>query len=195
MIRATRWSPLLLLLLLLELDQLGLGLVTPVLHYCMGGITIDVEGLVLKKNGEKIPWLRAAGEVTAGVHGVNRLGGNLLLECTVYGSMIGQSLPIKAPSPDSSHSTAQAQPSNSGQSELRTVALAELQEHNSPDDCWVAIDGTVYDLTDFADEHPAGSQSIHELARTIGTEALAAVHNMEVLVDYEDVRIGLLAES
>ena len=179
----------------LEAEVYFVGRITPVLHYCMGGITIDAEGHVLKESGEKIPGLRAAGEVTGGVHGVNRLGGNSLLECTVYGSMIGRSLPIKAPGPTTTSIAAQAQSSNSGQSELRTVALAELQEHNSPDDCWVAIHGIVYDLTDFADEHPAGSLSIHELAGTIGTEAFAAVHNKDVLVDFEDVRIGLLAES
>lgn len=57
-------------------------------------------------------------------------------------------------------------------------------KNNSPDDCWVAIHGIVYDLTDFADEHPAGSQSIRELAGTIGTDAFAAVHNKGVLVKF-----------
>ena len=47
------------------------GTVTPVLHYCMGGITIDTEGSVLDENGHKIPGLHAAGEVTGGVHGNN----------------------------------------------------------------------------------------------------------------------------
>jgi len=43
------------------------GTVTPVLHYCMGGITIDTEGSVLNANGEIIPGLHAAGEVSGGV--------------------------------------------------------------------------------------------------------------------------------
>lgn len=43
------------------------GTVTPVLHYCMGGITIDAEGSVLNADGEIIPGLHAAGEVSGGV--------------------------------------------------------------------------------------------------------------------------------
>ena len=48
------------------------GQVTPVLHYCMGGLKIDTEGNVLTEEGGAIPGLYAAGEVTGGVHGANR---------------------------------------------------------------------------------------------------------------------------
>ena len=71
------------------------GIVTPVLHYCMGGISIDTKGNVLNEDGKPIEGLHAAGEVTGGVHGNNRLGGNSLLECTVFGTIVGQKLPIK----------------------------------------------------------------------------------------------------
>ncbi|KAI2512466.1 hypothetical protein MHU86_1919 [Fragilaria crotonensis] len=71
------------------------GTVTPVLHYCMGGIAIDTEGSVLNEDGTRIEGLHAVGEVTGGVHGDNRLGGNSLLECTVFGTIVGQKLPIK----------------------------------------------------------------------------------------------------
>jgi flavocytochrome c len=70
------------------------GTVTPVLHYCMGGIAIDTEGSVLNEDGKRIEGLHAAGEVTGGVHGDNRLGGNSLLECTVFGTIVGKKLPI-----------------------------------------------------------------------------------------------------
>jgi len=70
------------------------GTVTPVLHYCMGGITIDTEGNVLDEDNMPIPGLHAAGEVSGGVHGNNRLGGNSLLECTVFGSIVGKKIPI-----------------------------------------------------------------------------------------------------
>jgi len=66
------------------------GKVTPVLHYCMGGLKIDSEGNVMTEGGGAIPGLYAAGEVTGGVHGANRLGGNSLLECTVFGRMVGE---------------------------------------------------------------------------------------------------------
>jgi L-lactate dehydrogenase (cytochrome) len=64
--------------------------------------------------------------------------------------------------------------------------------HNTPDDCWVAIYNVVYDLTDFAEEHPAGPESIYELAGKDGTEAFAAVHNERMLEDFIDDRIGIL---
>jgi succinate dehydrogenase/fumarate reductase flavoprotein subunit len=62
----------------------------------MGGIRIDTEGNVLRDDGSIIEGLHAAGEVTGGVHGNNRLGGNSLLECTVFGSIVGKKLPVRA---------------------------------------------------------------------------------------------------
>jgi cytochrome b involved in lipid metabolism len=171
------------------------GTVQPVLHYCMGGITIDSKGSVLDENGHVIPGLHAAGEVTGGVHGNNRLGGNSLLECTVYGTIVGQKLPIRehvsGPSTQSSLDTKAR-----GGKELRDVTMSELQKHNSPEDCWVAIAGVVYDMTDFASEHPAGAQSIHDLAGKDGTDAFQTVHNMGLLEEFDDDRIGpLIAEN
>ena len=64
--------------------------VVPVIHYVMGGAEIDVHGQVLDENGQLIEGLFGAGEVTGGVHGKNRLGGNSLLECTVFGRRAGR---------------------------------------------------------------------------------------------------------
>merc|ERR1719436_1256892 len=61
------------------------AIITPVIHYCMGGLEIDVDSAVLGKNGKPVPGLYAAGEVAGGVHGNNRLGGNSLLDCVVFG--------------------------------------------------------------------------------------------------------------
>merc|ERR1719222_1663817 len=61
------------------------AIITPVIHYCMGGLEIDCDSAVLGKNGKAIPGLYAAGEVAGGVHGNNRLGGNSLLDCVVFG--------------------------------------------------------------------------------------------------------------
>lgn len=159
----------------------------------MGGITIDTEGHVVREDGEIIPGLLAAGEVTGGVHGVNRLGGNSLLECTVFGRRVGNSIPIHSVAASSlSPSTLEATEAKSA--DLRTVSLSELQKHHTEDDCWVAIHGMVYDLTDFAEEHPAGPQSIYELAGKDGTAAFAAVHNQHILDDFAEDRIGRLEE-
>lgn len=72
---------------------LYVGKVEPVLHYCMGGIKINPGWQVLSKSGSSIiTGLYACGEVTGGIHGENRLAGNSLLECTVYGRIIGQEI-------------------------------------------------------------------------------------------------------
>merc|ERR1711920_955928 len=66
------------------------AIITPVIHYCMGGLEIDVDSAVLGANGKPIPGLYAAGEVAGGVHGNNRLGGNSLLDCVVFGRVAGK---------------------------------------------------------------------------------------------------------
>merc|ERR1719198_2187920 len=73
--------------------------IVPSLHYCTGGLALSSSGEVLRTDGSPIRGLHAAGEVTGGVHGNNRLGGNSLLECTVYGSIVGEKLPIAAQQP------------------------------------------------------------------------------------------------
>merc|ERR1711972_515766 len=60
------------------------AIITPVIHYCMGGTEVNAKGQVMGKSGP-ILGLYAAGEVAGGVHGNNRLGGNSLLDCVVFG--------------------------------------------------------------------------------------------------------------
>jgi len=180
----------------LETETFYAGTVTPVLHYCMGGITIDTEGNVLSEDGEKIPGLYAAGEVTGGVHGANRLGGNSLLECTVFGSLVGKKIPVSSSAEAALPASWEEKPSSdSPPPKERTVTRSELAQHSTPEDCWVAIHGTVYDLTSFAEEHPAGPESIHVLAGKDGSEAFEAVHNTNILEEvFEDV-IGKLVDD
>ena len=64
--------------------------VTPGIHHTMGGLVIDSNTEVLDKNNKAIEGLFAAGEVTGGVHGKNRLGGNAVADFTVYGRIAGQ---------------------------------------------------------------------------------------------------------
>merc|ERR1712087_735825 len=65
------------------------AIITPVIHYCMGGLEIDVDSAVCGADGNAIPGLYAAGEIAGGVHGNNRLGGNSLLDCVVFGRVAG----------------------------------------------------------------------------------------------------------
>merc|ERR1719163_1967080 len=65
------------------------AIITPVIHYCMGGLEIDTDSRVVGSRGP-IPGLYAAGEIAGGVHGNNRLGGNSLLDCVVFGRVAGK---------------------------------------------------------------------------------------------------------
>jgi cleavage and polyadenylation specificity factor subunit 2 len=82
-------------------EVLYAGYITPVIHYTMGGVRIDNTSAVIMKTNEPsadewisnhtyIHGLYAAGEATGGVHGADRLAGNSLLECVVYGRLAGK---------------------------------------------------------------------------------------------------------
>ena len=63
---------------------------SPTLHHTMGGLKINTEAQVLREDGSVIPGLYAAGEVTGGIHGSNRVGGNALTDCVVFGRIAGK---------------------------------------------------------------------------------------------------------
>jgi len=65
------------------------AMITPVVHYTLGGVKIDEAGRVCGPNGP-LGNLYATGEVCGGVHGKNRLGGNSLLDCVVFGRVSGR---------------------------------------------------------------------------------------------------------
>lgn len=62
----------------------------PTVHHTMGGIKINKEAQVIDVNGNVIKGLYAAGEVTGGIHGANRLGGNALGDILVFGRIAGK---------------------------------------------------------------------------------------------------------
>merc|ERR1711869_45953 len=70
-------------------DEYSIAIVTPTIHYCMGGLEINVKGEVEANSGGVIGGLYAAGEIAGGVHGNSRLGGNSLLDCVVFGRVAG----------------------------------------------------------------------------------------------------------
>jgi fumarate reductase flavoprotein subunit len=65
--------------------------VTAGVHHTMGGVRINESTQVLRADGTAITGLFAAGEVTGGVHGANRLGGNAVADIIVFGRIAGQS--------------------------------------------------------------------------------------------------------
>ena len=64
--------------------------IAPGIHHTMGGIKINPNTEVINTKGEVIPGLFAAGEVTGGVHGGNRIGGNAVCDFVVFGRIAGQ---------------------------------------------------------------------------------------------------------
>ena len=76
----------------LEGTDLIVRLMAPSTHHTMGGIVVDTDRHVLDAEGKVIPGLYAAGEVTGGIHGGNRLGGNAIVEIFVSGRTAAQSI-------------------------------------------------------------------------------------------------------
>ena len=76
----------------LENTTLRIRLMAPSTHHTMGGLVVDTERHVLSTDGEIIPGLYAAGEVTGGIHGGNRLGGNAIVEIFVSGRTAAQAV-------------------------------------------------------------------------------------------------------
>ncbi|KAI1159143.1 FAD binding domain-containing protein [Nemania serpens] len=74
-------------------EEVAVGTVTPVTHFTMGGVAFNEKAEVLGGEGDvvaPVKGLWAAGEITGGLHGDNRLGGSSLLECAVFGRIAGR---------------------------------------------------------------------------------------------------------
>ena len=173
------------------------GRVVPVLHYCMGGLKIDKSGNVLGEDGLPLRGLRAAGEVSGGVHGNNRLGGNSLLECTVFGSLIGESVEIEGETTEIRERGGGAtdrpfDSSSSPGAESARISMADVSLHSKKGDCWIALHEKVYNLGEFADEHPPGPDSIWELCGQNATDVFKAVHSENMLEDFDEEFLGHL---
>ncbi|KAF9348516.1 hypothetical protein BGX34_002431 [Mortierella sp. NVP85] len=77
----------------ITMDQdFHVALMSPVLHYTMGGVDINDRANIKDDSDKPIPGLFAAGEMCGGVHGANRLGGSSLLGCVVFGRTAGDSV-------------------------------------------------------------------------------------------------------
>ena len=67
------------------------GRISMSVHHTMGGVRIDEHARVIDRNGKVIPGLYAAGEVTGGIHGTNRVGGNAIADIFTFGRIAGSS--------------------------------------------------------------------------------------------------------
>jgi fumarate reductase flavoprotein subunit len=67
----------------------------PTVHHTMGGVKINTKAQVIDVQGKVVPGLYAAGEITGGIHGTNRLGGNALADTIVFGRIAGRNAAAK----------------------------------------------------------------------------------------------------
>jgi succinate dehydrogenase/fumarate reductase flavoprotein subunit len=67
-------------------------------HHTMGGLLVrGTTGQVIDRTGKPIPGLFAAGEVTGGTHGANRLGHNATVDCLVFGQLCARTVAKEKP--------------------------------------------------------------------------------------------------
>lgn len=191
------------------------AIVCTVVHYTMGGLAINTDSQIVGPRGP-IPGLFGAGEVVGGIHGRNRLGGNSLLDCVVFGRVAGSAvsrhlmstairalrsgqttamnrvanLNDKINPPAMSAAPAAASAASGGGS--RALTMDEINKHNAEGDLWVIIEGNVYDLTKFLPDHPGGKKAIMLFAGKDATEEFNMLHPPNVLKKYlsPDAKIG-----
>merc|ERR1719323_2277116 len=200
------------------------AIITPVIHYCMGGLEIDVNSAVVNANGQAIAGLYAAGEVAGGVHGNNRLGGNSLLDCVVFGRVAGKHCAkymlgagVKETSlatlsggglsgavegskfsggsyEDGMNKAAPAAAAGGGGGGGYT--MEEVAKHTSKSDCWVVVAGQVLNVTNFLSEHPGGELAILTFAGKDATEEFNMIHPPDVIPKYApDSIIGVVGAA
>merc|ERR1712151_237700 len=197
------------------------AIITPVIHYCMGGLEVDVNSACVDKAGDPIPGLYAAGEVAGGVHGNNRLGGNSLLDCVVFGRVAGKHCAkymmgsgVKETSlitlsggglsgavesskfsggsyEDNMNKAAPAAAASGGGG--GGLTLEEVAKHTTKADCWVVVNGEVLDVTKFLGEHPGGELAILTFAGRDASEEFNMIHPPDVIPKYApDAIIGVV---
>merc|ERR1719504_309728 len=190
-------------------DSFHVAIVTPVIHYCMGGLEIDVNSNVVNTQGKAIPGLYAAGEIAGGVHGNNRLGGNSLLDCVVFGRvsgkhcaeyMLGEIKPTSLAQLSGKFSTAPAAAAAPAAAPVAAAkpagggfTLDEVAKHVTKEDCWVVVDGQVLNVTKFLPDHPGGELAILTFAGKDATAEFNMIHPPDVIGKYApDAVIGMI---
>lgn len=85
--------------------------------------------------------------------------------------------------------------SQTGGPTVQTYTLAQVAAHNSPSDCWTAINGSVYNLTSFVGSHPGGA-AILKICGTDGTATFMAQHNAgaQQMTILATLKVGVLAQ-
>ena len=78
---------------------------------------------------------------------------------------------------------------------LPTFTLADISKHNKQSDCWIAMNGGVYNATEFLDEHPGGPELIMQHAGKDATQDFSSIHSSSAFKLIEKLRIGSLPDE
>merc|ERR1719353_2617712 len=189
-------------------DEFHVAIVTPVIHYCMGGLEIDADSRVVKKVGGEmvaIDGLYAAGEIAGGVHGNNRLGGNSLLDCVVFGRVagkhaaqyiLGECVPTfleelsgayaKGGAAAGAEAAGEEAAGGAAAAPSAQFSLDDVATHNNKSDCWAVLHDRVLDVTDFLKDHPGGELAIITFAGKDATAEFDMIHPPDVIEKYLD---------
>eukprot|EP00756_Hemistasia_phaeocysticola_P010851 Hpha_TRINITY_DN15056_c0_g11::TRINITY_DN15056_c0_g11_i1::g.126112::m.126112 len=77
----------------------------------------------------------------------------------------------------------------------RSFTMQDVQQHNKLGDAWIVVDGDVYDISKFAKMHPGGEGILTDYLGKDCTEVFFELHKLEVLGQYQRLRIGRLATA
>lgn len=196
------------------------AVITPVRHYCMGGISVNGHSQVRDAQNKIIPGLFATGEIMGGTHGANRLGGSSLLDCVAFGRVSGRSatrhllfrqtqltspkegVQVVGPQGKTTGLTqaeaaendfAAAKTGGAAASKVPEYTMDDVAKHNKPTDCWMVVNGEVLDVTKFLDEHPGGREALLLFAGRNATEEFNMLHKPDVIAKFApEVVIGKL---
>jgi len=187
----------------------------------MGGLEIDTDSAVVNADGQAIPGLYAAGEVAGGVHGNNRLGGNSLLDCVVFGRVAGRAcakymlgsdvkdtslfdlsgggLSAAAEEPKAVETAVAEKPKEASAKKVKKASsgggltMEEVAKHTTKEDCWVVLHNRVLNVTSFLSQHPGGELAILTFAGKDATAEFDMIHPPDVVGKYApDAVIGEL---
>jgi cytochrome b involved in lipid metabolism len=87
-----------------------------------------------------------------------------------------ETLSAEAPAVDEALPAESDSPETDAPTDVTSLTLAAVAQNASPENCWVAIEGQVYDLTEWINQHPGGAGNITSLCGTDGTSRFSNQH-------------------